>query len=134
MTRADRSSSVASRSHLFSRGRSVTALGSFAYVELEPGLRADKQVGAAGFGLQLLRLGLQLAVIPEELRPAGPVDRVYARQVVLDQPVLEEQRAGQRGVVLREARGPPGDDRQAVQRNLLVALGGAGVPGSSGAR
>lgn len=81
-------------------------------VEVEEGLVVDDDVAAAGAVLQLLDLGEQLAVVREELVVRAPV--------ALDERVPDEQLAAHLGVDAPVVHLALGDERDAVQRHLLV--------------
>ncbi len=88
-------------------------------VEVEQGLVVHQDVAAAGPVLQLLDLVEQLAVLREE--------PVVGLPVALHQGGADEQLAAQLGFDPAVVDLPLGDDRQAVQRHLLVGQHRAGL-------
>lgn len=87
-------------------------LGDPLVVEVEEGLVVDHDVAAPRPVLELLDLGEELAVVGVELVVGPPV--------ALDQRVADEQLARDLGVDPAVVDLPLGDDRYAVQRDLLV--------------
>lgn len=87
-------------------------LGDPLVVEVEQGLVVHHDVAAPRPVLQLLDLGQELAVVGVELVVGPPV--------ALDQRVADEQLARDFGVDPAVVDLPLGDDRHAVQRDLLV--------------
>ena len=86
-------------------------------VELEQGVLARHQAAAAGALLELGRLLDEGGVVTEEVVPGLPV--------ALDQGVPDEQLPGQDRVDLRQQQLAVGDDRDAVEGDLLGRDGGA---------
>ena len=81
-------------------------------VEVEEGVLVDDDAAAAGPVLQLLGLGEQLQVLVVEAVPGRPL--------AVDQRVPDEQLAGELAVHGAVGDEPVGDERHAVQGDLLV--------------